>query len=80
MRHQYLNYNTTDFFNEVLAEIKSSNQSEAKYTEADLVSFGKYLLSENRREFFKKNSLKGHPLQERLKDVNDSDILKTSLN
>lgn len=45
-----------------------------KFTREDLVSFGMYLLSNERRKLFEENPDPGVPLEERLKIVHHADV------
>lgn len=44
------------------------------YTEQQLVEFGTYLLSAERKKLFKSRKIKGLTLNERLSQVHDSDL------
>lgn len=57
----------------VLHNLDNQTRAEATYTEAELVGFGNYLLSKERRDLYKKEKT-GIPLAERLSSVNDSDL------
>jgi len=47
---------------------------ETLFTEQQIVSFGKYLLSKERRNSYKAVRIKGISLDERLSQVNHADI------
>lgn len=61
----------------IISKIKrwiNSFKCERKYTEKELVKFGEYILSDERRALYR--GIKDHPLpfKERIKQINHSDI------
>lgn len=53
--------------------MKSRKSTKKHYTEADLVSFGLYLLSDERKQLFQ-STITGLSVAERLKDVHHADL------
>lgn len=45
-----------------------------KFTRAELVQFGNFLLSKERRDTFRKTRRKGFSLKERLSEVHHADV------
>lgn len=51
------------------------------FTESDLVSFGEYMMSDERKEMFKNHpEMQGEDLDERLKSVHNADLANWAQN